>query len=176
MNYILKRIRDLATTRAFILLLVVYAAVFGAIIFSMGQISTHTGGYSILDFEIGYSPAKVEEILSSYGAEGMRLYTRIQLFDLVNPALYALVLAVLTYKVWQTRGPKWLPLVALLGAIGDYSENVTLFLIVRSFPNVSEDIVALSSALSLLKNGMLLVSVMPLTIGCLLWLRRKFIP
>ena len=106
----------------------------------------------------------------------MRLYARIQLLDLLNPALYALVLAVLTHKVWQTRGPKWLPLVALLGAIGDYSENATLFMIVRSFPNVTEDLVALSSALSLLKNGLLLVSVMPLTIGCLLWLRRKLFP
>ena len=75
----------LAQTRAMIALAIVWAIVFGAILITMGQLAEATGGSGILDFEVGYSAERVAAILGSYGAEGMALYGRIQLLDLINP-------------------------------------------------------------------------------------------
>ena len=93
-----------ATRRGLTVLLVTNAVVFGTILLTLGQLSDVSGGYGILDFEQGYSPDRVNEILGSYGPEGMSLYNRIQILDVFNPALYSLVAAALTYLLWRGRG------------------------------------------------------------------------
>ncbi|WP_421701075.1 hypothetical protein [Aliiroseovarius sp.] len=162
-----------ATRRGLTVLLVTYAVVFGTILLTLGQLSNVSGGYGILDFEQGYSPDRVNEILGSYGPEGMSLYNRIQILDVFNPALYSLVAAALTYLLWRGRGPAWVCLMPLMGGFGDYAENVTLFLIARAFPDVPEGLVQVSSALSLIKNGLLVIGMSPLVIGIVLWTLRR---
>lgn len=172
MTRLLTLIEKLANWKGIALLLFLYVAVFGSILFSLGQLSELTGGQSILDFDRGYSIARVHEVLGSYGAEGMALNGRIQFLDLFNPALYSLIAATLTYLLWKGRGPEWLPLVALLGGLGDYLENITLFLLARSYPEVSEGLVNFSSSLSMLKNALLPISILPLLVGLILWIVR----
>lgn len=166
-------VSKLATRRWLTVLLVTYAAVFGTILLTLGQLSDVSGGYGILDFERGYSLERVNEILGSYGPEGMSLYSRIQILDVFNPALYSLIAAAFTYLLWRNRGPVWVCLMPLLGGFGDYAENVTLFLIARAFPEVPEGLVQVSSALSLIKNGLLVIGMAPLIIGGVLWTLRR---
>ena len=170
MNYILSLIERLANWKGIGGLLVLYLVVFSAILFTLGQLSDVTGGYGILDFDRGYSADRVHEVLGSYGAEGMALYARIQFLDLFNPALYSLILACLTFLLWNRRGQNWPVLVALLGGLADYMENVSLFLLAKSYPDVSEPLVGLSSSLSLIKNLLLPISALPLLVGIAVWL------
>lgn len=172
MTRLLSLIEKLANWKGIAILLFLYVAVFGTILFSLGQLNDLTGGYTILDFDRGYSYERVHEVLGSYGAEGMELNGRIQFLDLFNPALYSLIAATLTYLLWNGRGPKWLPLVALLGGLGDYLENVTLYLLARSYPDISESLVSLSSSLSLLKNILLPIAILPFLVGLILWIFR----
>ena len=79
----------------------------------------------------------------------------------------------MTYLLWKGRGPIWLCLLPLLGELGDYAENVTLFLLVQSYPNQSDGLVSLSSALSLVKNGLLAAGMLPLLAGAVMWIWRK---
>lgn len=151
-------------------LLAIYLVVFGAILFTLGQLDEVTGGYGILDFDRGYSVNRVHEVLGSYGTEGMALNARIQFLDLFNPALYSLILACLTFSIWNSRGQDWLVPIALLGGLGDYLENVTLFLMTWSYPDISELLVNLSSTLSLIKNALLPISALPLLAGLVVWL------
>lgn len=172
MTQLLTLIEKLANWKGIAILLILYLAVFGTILVTLGQLSELTGGYGVLDFDRGYSYARVHEVLGSYGTEGMTLNARIQFLDLFNPALYSLIAATLTYLLWNGRGPKWLALVALLGGLGDYLENVTLFLMARTFPDISESLVSLSSSLSLLKNILLPIAILPLLVGLILWFFR----
>ena len=165
MTAAIRLIDHLTNPRAILILLVLYGIVFGTILVTLGQLTEVSGGYGILDFERGYDMARVYEVLGSYGAEGMRLNTRIQLLDLINPALYSLVAAVFTRMLWRERGPSWVCLMPFLAGLGDYAENVTLFLLARSFPDISETLVSVSSTLSLVKNGLMVVGLLPLLMG-----------
>ena len=162
-------ITRLATWRGMTFLIIAYLVVFGAILMTLGQLKEVSGGFGILDFDQGYTKERVEEVLGSYGERGFSLYGRIQLLDIFNPALYSLIAAVLTYLLWRGRGVDWLCLAPLLGGIGDYAENVTLFLIARGYPDVSGGLVSVSSALSLIKNGLLILGFLPLIVGLVLW-------
>ncbi|MCK0141266.1 hypothetical protein [Aliiroseovarius sp. F20344] len=166
-------IARLATWRGLAALLVTYVVIFGAILITLGQLSTVSGGYGILDFDQGYTAERVAEVWGSYGEQGFALYRRIQFLDILNPALYSLIAAALTYILWKGRGVEWLCLAPLLGGIGDYAENVSLFLLARGYPKISEDLVAVSSTLSLIKNGLLILGLLPLVVGLALWCVKR---
>lgn len=163
-------IQGLANWRAVGVLAALYALIFGAILITMGQLSEVSGGMPILDFEPGYDRARVREVFTAYGPEGMALYGRIQALDLINPALYSLLAAALTGMLWQGRS--WVALLPLLAALGDYAENITLYLLARGFPELPEGLVALSSTLSLVKLALIALGFAPLLIGLVLRLRR----
>ena len=154
-------------------LIIAYLVVFGAILVTVWQLTEVSGGFGVLDFDQGYTTERVAEVFGSYGEHGFSLYRRIQILDIFNPAFYSLIAAVLTYMLWKGRGVDWLSLAPLLGGIGDYAENVTLFLLAREFPDVSDGLVSISSALSLIKNGLLVLGLLPLFVGLALWLIQQ---
>lgn len=166
-------IARLATWRGLAALFVAYIVIFGAILTTLGQLTAVSGGFGILDFDQGYTSERVAEVFGSYGEQGFSLYRRIQLLDLVNPALYSLIAAVLTYLIWSGRGVDWLCLLPLLGGLADYAENATLFLMSRRYPDIPDDLVAISSTLSLMKNGLLILGLTPLLFGLVQWCMKR---
>ena len=166
-------IAKLATWRGVAVLIVAYVAVFGAILMTLGQLLEVSGGIGILDFDQGYTKERVAEVFGSYGEQGFSLYRRIQILDIFNPALYSLIATLLTYMLWKGRGFQWVCLTPLLGGIGDYAENVTLFFLARDFPDLNESLVTISSTLSLIKNGLLVLGLLPLLVGLSLWSLKR---
>ena len=162
-------IARLATRRGLTVLIIAYLVVFGTILMILGQLAEVSGGIGILDFDQGYTKQRVAEVFGSYGERGFSLYSRIQLLDIFNPALYSLIAAAFTYVIWKGRGVDWLCLAPLLGGIGDYAENVTLFLLAKGYPDVSDGLVAVSSTLSLTKNALLILGLFPLLVGLVRW-------
>jgi len=146
-------------------LIIAYLAVFGAILMTLWQLTSISGGFGILDFDQGYTKQRVAEVFESYGERGFSLYSRIQLLDIFNPALYSLIAAAFTYLAWRGRGVDWLCLAPFLGGIGDYAENVTLYLLATGYPDLSDGLVSASSTLSLIKNTLLIIGMLPLLIG-----------
>jgi len=165
MTQVLLLIERLGTWHGLSALIALSVLIFAMIFATLAQLSEVTGGYGILDFEMGYSVERVDEILGSYGSDGMALYRSIQLLDLINPAVYSLILAILVNLLWRGRGPKSVALLPVLGGIGDYLENITLFLIVRSYPVLNDDLIAVSSGLSYLKNALASVGGVALIAG-----------
>jgi hypothetical protein len=166
-------IKRLASRPGLTALLLAYALVFGLILWTLAQLAEVSGGYGILDFEFGYTPDRVSELLTSYGPKGMALYARIQILDLFNPALYSLIAAVFVLLVWRGRAPGWVCLLPLLAGLGDYAENATLFLMVRAFPDLPTGLVQFSSLLSQIKIALLGVGMAPLVAGLVAWGWRK---
>ena len=173
MNTILTILDRLANWRGFTILIILYVAVFGTIVATLSRLTALTGGTGILDFDRGYSVERVREVFDSYGAEGFALYGRIQLLDLLNPAIYSLVFASLIYLLWKAPARSWMVNLPLAAGLLDYCENLTLFLLSRSYPEISPQLVTISSTLSLIKNVALFGAIIVLLIGLFIWLRGR---
>lgn len=166
MNTLIKFLSKTSTKSGFALLFVFYALVFGGILITLSDLTQMTGGIGILDFDRGYTLERVLEVLGSYGETGFTLYSRIQLLDLVNPALYSLLMASLLYLLYKGQDSfnKLIVLPFLAGFL-DYAENATLFLIARSYPDVQRDLVAMSSMLNIIKYIVLFGTILALVVG-----------
>lgn len=174
----MRRMLDKATTiRGFIILLVAYGVIFGSILYTLSELTAMTGGIGILDFDIGYNSDRVATVFGSYGAEGMALYHRIQLLDLLNPAIYSLIFASLLHLLWPNQNASWIITLPFLAGALDYAENLILFFLGRSYPDLPEMLVHTGSLLSILKNVALFASVAALLTGLAILtvskLRRK---
>ena len=169
----IRLIERLSNWRAFAVLMLAYVVVFGAILLTLTDLTAHTRGIGILDFDIGYSVERVAEVFGAYGEPGIALYGRIQLLDILNPALYTLIFAIVLNVLWQVRAA-WVVLLPLLAGLLDYAENITLALLARSFPELSSGLVGFSSTLSLVKNAALYASIAVLIVGLALWARDRF--
>ncbi|MFK8035776.1 MAG: hypothetical protein AB8B94_16705 [Hyphomicrobiales bacterium] len=174
MNTTLSILDRLANWRGFTILIILYVAVFGTIIATLSKLTTLTGGIGILDFDRGYSVERVRKVFDSYGAEGFALYGRIQLLDIFNPAIYSLIFACLIYLLWKNKGYRWVVAPPLAAGLLDYCENLTLFLLSRSYPEISPQLVTISSTLSLIKNVALFGTIIVLLIGLFIWFRERF--
>lgn len=175
MNSLTKILDRTATRIGLVVLIALYAIVFGMIIFTMSQLSEATSGAGIIDFERGYSASRVGEILGSYGPDGFALYGRIQLLDLINPALYSLIFASILHLMFRGGKASWVVILPLIAGMLDYLENVTIFLLIRSFPTISDGLVWASSTLSIAKNIALPAAVLALLVGIVLAIRARLL-
>ena len=164
---------SLANWRGIGILLVLYALVFGAIIVTLIQLTTLTGGTGILDFDRGYTFERVQEVFGSYGEAGFALYGRIQLFDLFNPAIYSLLFASFIYLLWKGRKNIWVVIIPLAAGLLDYAENLALYLLSSSYPELSSQLISFSSTLSIIKNLALFGTIAALLIGLIFWIRQR---
>lgn len=173
MTTIISFLDRLATRRGFAILVALYVLVFGTIIVTLTKLTALTGGTGILDFDQGYSVERVREVFDSYGVEGFALYGRIQLLDLFNPAIYSLIFASLIHLLWKDQKYRWMVVLPLAAGLLDYCENLTLYLLSSSYPEISFQLVTVSSALSLIKNIILFGAIAALLIGLFLWVRER---
>lgn len=129
-----------------------WALVFTSVIVTLGQLMLHTGGVGILDFAFAYSPADVADTFDAYGPEGFVLYRRIQLLDVLNPALYGLFLAGVLWRAAGRASVRWCAVLPLLAAALDYAENTTLYALSTSYPDIAVSLVRVSSAIGVTKH------------------------
>lgn len=97
------------------------------------------GGQISPDLRFGYDPASVYSLLETYGRRGIAHWRRLLLLDMVFPALYAALLALLGAKWTELlhAGPGW-EAAAILFPIGagasDYVENILLLRVLKALP------------------------------------------
>ena len=132
-----------------------------------------SGGYTLLDFSFGHTAEGVNTTLSHYGAEGLALYRWVQRIDLIHPLIYSLLFASLFFLLYrQTRFHHLLYLPLAMGAL-DYLENIFLFLMVNSYPNISATVIQMASLLSVIKNVVQYVTIAAFLIGIVAFVVRR---
>mgnify|MGYP000451097289 CR=1 FL=1 len=164
---------DRTTTKlGFALLMGFLLIVMGAVIYSVSQIQQISGN-GILDFELGHTAERVQEVLGSYGEDGMQWYSRVQLLDVFNPLFYTLVFMSVIHKLVRQTRHAWLAILPIFAGLLDYLENILLVKFVRDFPNIDADSVAIANALSLMKRGALAIAIAGLAVAIIFWLKQR---
>jgi len=132
-------------------------------------------GRPILDVLNGYSIETVREAMLGYGSEGRADYALMAVtLDFVFTAFYggfqcALIVLALPVSDNLRRGGRALPidvwrrrllLLPVLGVMADLAENIQIFIMLRQFPDITAEQVALADIATRAKFIILRVSVL----------------
>lgn len=123
-----------------------------------------TNGHGILDFEFGYSIETAYKILTNLGEEGREIYLeRVIPLDLILPITYMLMLATwilfLLRHAYLSAKYQGLLIVPVSAMVFDWVENLSVVILLRSYPELSAGAVQAASTAGILKMCSIFASV-----------------
>ncbi len=115
-----------------------------------------TGGASILDFEFGFDINKATEMLTALGDDGRNFYqSKILPLDILFPLTYMFFyLTWMAFFLKNLSAPKifnYLLLLPFLAMIADWLENVGIWILLQSYPDLPSNAVCLASISGMFK-------------------------
>jgi len=165
----MKIIDRIATVR-FLVILTLLSTLFPAVFFPAAGI----GDGKPLDLYFSYSPDQAYEYLGGLGAKGRIAYARMELTtDLLFPLVYSLALTVaLVIATRRVLPPdsrlQYLRFFPFLIVFADWSENMSLVVLIRAFPDRFDAIATAASFFTSLKWTFIILAIMALvTVGAL---------
>ena len=182
MNAIRQIILNNSTPKKVWVLFGITQLIYGAmLLFTLPMIKQYAGGMAPLDLmPLGYDATYVTTLFKALGEPGRSAYLFWQLpIDMVYPLFfavsYALLMAYLLRKMDRLQG-SWfyLCLLPLVSGMFDYLENIGISMLLRSFPNISDSLVALTSGFTLLKSITTTIYFLCLVACLLVWGYRVF--
>lgn len=114
-------------------------------------------GYPIgpIDLLVGYSPAKISQMVDAYGAKGRAIYAQgILTIDVAYPFIYTFLLCIILTLLFRHRPYASFRLVNVLpvGILGfDLLENSCIVYLLKTYPAVSTVVTSLCSVFTNLK-------------------------
>jgi hypothetical protein len=135
------------------------------------RIDAQSQGASPLDLRFGYSPDTAYALMRAYGAEGRRAYLWTELTaDLLYPVAYALFLGIcLAYVLERVRPASTLarraPLIPFAALVADYAENVGIIVLLARYPERSDTVARVASAITGVKWVFFASAVALLAVG-----------
>jgi hypothetical protein len=159
-----------------LVVLTLLSALFPTVFFPAAGI----GDDAPLDLYLSYSPDQAYEYLGGLGAEGRIAYAKMELTtDLLFPVVYSTALIVALVMATQRILPpdsrlQYLRFFPLLIVIADWGENLSLAVMIRTFPDQFEAVATAASLFTSLKWTFLILVVMTLVTVVALAVRKQF--
>ena len=119
----------------------------------------------------GYSHDYAMKLLTSLGDEGRETYLYKQLpLDFIYPVLFSISSFLLLAWLFSKRSKDdsniyYLCFVPVFAGLFDYLENIIVIAMVYSYPDISQNMVALSSAATIVKSGLTTIFFLSLLYG-----------
>jgi len=140
----------------FIVTMVVYLTM---LLYSIPAVIAFAPDMALFDLSpTGYAPDYAISLLEALGSEGRSTYLTLQLpFDFLYPGLFAITYSLLLtwlFSKSSEAGSKvfYFSLVPILAGLFDYIENVFIVLMLKSYPDLSSNLVELASLFTILKS------------------------
>lgn len=160
MNKSLTYLQKMASGRivlfAFILTMAVYLLM---LLYTIPKVENFAPGIALFDLSpAGYSYQHAASLLETLGETGRSVYLYQQLpADFIYPGLFAISYSLLLIWLFaKSFKPDskifYLAIVPVFGGLFDYLENVCIVLMIKSFPDLSGELVAIASTFSILKS------------------------
>lgn len=140
---------------------------FSQLIFSLGvfpsfqdQLQKITGKpLPVLDVRISYDLQTVQNLFDQYGPEGIAISKKLHYFiDMLFPLLYGgFLVLLLIYLIGKNLWISWLP---VAGVVLDVAENLSILRLLNHYPNITENMVQMSSVFTMGKWITLGISVL----------------
>jgi len=160
MNKSITYLQKIASGRVVLFSVILTMAVYLLmLLYTIPKVESFAPGIALFDLSpAGYSYQHASSLLKSLGEEGRSVYLNQQLpVDFIYPGLfaisYSLLLVWLFAKSFKPDSKLfYLAIVPALGGLFDYLENVCIVMMIKSFPDLSQELVIVASTFSILKS------------------------
>ena len=150
------------------------------LLYSIPAVESFAPGKVLFDLSpTGYSYDTAISLLEALGPEGRAVYLRLQLpIDFIYPGLFAITYSLLLTLVFgKAYTPKskmfYLAPIPFFGGLFDYLENISIIQMIKLYPNVSDELVRVSSSFTVLKSGITTIFFILLFAGLFQILRKR---
>ncbi len=171
--------RRLSSWRSYVVITVLFCFSFIAATgrpYGTQELTDITGGLSVPDLSIRYTPQSVYSLLDAFGQAGRDLYlSRILPLDIVFSFCYllffAITLSLLLRHLFPARDElQGLIIIPVIGGIADIVENLCFIVVLLTYPGQHPEIIIFASVCTKLKfvsniSAMLLIVLGLLTAG-----------
>lgn len=125
------------------------------------------------DVRFGYSPEEIRAVFENWGPDGRRLYAVSQLtLDVAFPVIYATLFAICISRLYPMGWAKVLVLIPAFAGVADLGENLLLAALAWTHDGGVSAWVWVATALTVLKFGAFVVSLLVLLVGGFIGLRQ----
>ncbi|WP_087018219.1 hypothetical protein [Thaumasiovibrio subtropicus] len=148
--------------------------------YTIPTLMAFSSGLPIFDMSpAGYNVEQATRLLDNLGETGRAFYRYQLALDLIYPALFglsyfALFQWILNKNAITRTTWRWISILPIIAALFDYLENITVWLMLRSFPNVSELLVKVASTLTVTKSTLVMSYWCSLLVLLFILTIRKF--
>ena len=181
MQSILNHIDRLSTPRNLALAVIVSAVSISLMVY-MTQTMVYDiyGEAAMPDLMLGYTYNDIMTVFDSLGSDGLNAWLLAHTLDAIFPIGYTLALVFGMSMLMRNTFPdreRIIVLIPIIAAIADYIENILIASQAISYPIVSEQIIAISSIVTVLKWLLLYVTFaivfILLLVFIIKWIKRK---
>jgi len=176
-NFLKKWASGNIVTGLFITTMVVYLAM---LIYTLPAVDSFAQGKTLFDLSpTGYSYEYAVSLLEALGAEGRNVYLTLQLpMDFIYPGLFAISYSLLLTWIFSkgfTANSKifYFAVIPFFGGFFDYLENFGIIRMIKSYPNVSHELVSVSSVFTILKSAFTTAFFLLLVVGILKIIKKR---
>ena len=182
MKKIVTTLQKLASGRVVLLLFLLTMAVYLLmLLYTIPKVESFAPGIALFDMSpSGYSYQHAISLLESLGEAGRNVYLFQQIpADFIYPGLFSLSYSLLLTRL-LAKGFKpdskifFLALVPALGGFFDYLENISIILMIYSFPNLSQAHVGVASTFTILKSAFTIGFYILLLVGLFSLVVKRF--
>lgn len=139
------------------------------------------GGMKLMDMlPTGYDFQYVNTLLVTLGEEGRAVYLYRQIpADMIYPGLfgisYCILLLFFLKKLNKLNSPLiYLSVLPLMGGLFDYFENIGIIFMLRSFPDLSGNLVSVTNVFTIIKSLTTTVYFIVLLVILVVWIFQFF--
>ena len=108
-----------------------------------------------IDLTLGYNPERTLQMVSAYGPDARDYYANVEMtVDVVYPLVYALLFGIILTLLFRKKSyapPIWANVLPFAMQCFDYLENVSIIILLKSFPDVSNGVAIFCEIAKLIK-------------------------
>jgi len=106
----------------------------------------------VIDLTFGFNPQKTMMMVAEYGDEARSYYALTEMTtDMLYPVVYAFLFGIILAILYRGSSRSWVSTLPFVCLLFDYLENITIVILLTTFPQQSLFIATLCELLKLLK-------------------------
>jgi len=151
---ILTFLNRLASWKSLLIFLAIYLLFNGYILKNAeNKINEYAGkSVGIIDLTFGFNPQKTLMMVREYGDEARSFFATTEMtIDLVYPIVYAFLFGIILTLLFRRSSFQWVNILPFICLLLDYLENITVVILLLSYPQQSVTIAILCEIFKLMK-------------------------